>query len=128
MSIILETLSVPDKPYEVSEDQLSRYAEWQFTLEDKILGELTPEELATAPSLGLDRENGIWFFRFEQGNLYVEVENKQVRSIAGYSIPELSIFNMIAKEHGNLIRQRFEEQQIAAGLADGLLQSGGDKK
>lgn len=101
---------VLDSGQEISEEVVSRYAEWQFILENKVLGELTANELETSPSIGLHKPDGIYRFTFEGGRIYVEVENNSVISLSGYATEELGTFSMITAEYGNTIRQSFEAQ------------------
>ena len=107
MNLQITKLSLPDVPYILSPVQVSRYAEWKFDLDDKIAGTLTEEELQTAPSLGVNKPDGVYVFSFDQGKIYIEVKNNLVQSLAGYAAAELSIFDMITEEHGQQFKQFF---------------------
>lgn len=98
------------EPTVVSEKTISRYAEWRFSVLPNVVGTLTEQELVECPIKGIKKPQGSYSFTFADGIIYVEVEDEQVCSMAGYATDELNLFNIITKEHGEEIQRAFDAQ------------------
>jgi hypothetical protein len=100
-------------PVEVDGPQLERYIEWLYVYHLNAGESITEEQFVKMPANGLDKPDGFYTFNFDGGRFYIEIQNKALCQMSGYSTSELSLFDAIKREYGEALQKELQEAQAA---------------